>query len=558
MSKASKPLIKLKLFFRWLDDHLLLGISLFLLAFIPLYPKWPLFDVLPGYIVRIRLEDFLILSAVIIWFIYVLRRRVNLRKIPLFKPIGAYLVIGFLSVLSGIFITKTIYPEFIQIAKAWFHYFRRIEYFSLFFIFFSGIRNKKQIKFFFWLLPAVVMGITIYGYGQKYLYWPAYSTMNREFSKGMVLYLTKHARVLSTFGGHYDLAAYIMLTLPILISLGFLIKNKWFSSTLFVISLTEFWLLILTASRTSFVAYLAAITVTFGLLAMRRGIFWSFWRWGLVVGLSVLIMTSFGDLSERFAHILQTQDLKARLTSPFKAPPVEGVALDESLSFEEQLKRIAAKSDVPPTAISPDSDASSLEKAKKTPLDVYPDFSTEDASFMSSEASKLATGSGGGASTLQRDYSENALKYGLSTGIRLDALWPRAWEGFKSNPLLGSGYSTLVKTRVWEFTQAESTDNDYLRLLGETGLLGFITFFSIFAVIIVLLFKALQKTQEPIWIGLFAGGLGITVGLLVNALYIDVFESSKVAYTYWSLMGILLAMANLILNKQSKKQKIKG
>ena len=523
----------------WLDDHLLLGISLFLLAFIPLYPKWPLFDVLPGYIVRVRLEDFLILAAVIIWLIYVLRGKVKLRQIPLTKPVGAYLIVGFLSVLSAIFITKTIYPEFIQVAKVGLHFLRRIEYFSLFFIFFSSLKNKKLVWWFVALLPLVILGVSIYGFGQKYLYWPAYSTMNREFSKGIVLYLTEHARVLSTFGGHYDLAAYIMLTLPILLVVSFLVKNIFARIGLWLVSLIEFWLLILTASRTSFLAYLLAITVMFGILILRKGIIWSLVRWGTVVSISVLIMISFGDLSERFAQVLKLQELKNALTSPFKAPPVNGIALDESLPMAEQLRRIAARSDVPPTPVNP--------QAKPADVYVEPYASTTTAQLSEAkEASQPA---------LHVDYSANALKYGLSTGIRLDALWPRAWAGFLRNPLLGSGYSTLVKEKVWEFTQAESTDNDYLRLLGETGLLGFISFLLIFAVIVTILFKAFQTTPDPLLSGLFAAGIGITAGILMNALYIDVFESSKVAYAYWSLSGLLVAAACLVLTEKTKKSK---
>lgn len=540
--KPSSPSKSLS-FWGWFDDHLLLGISLFLLAFIPLYPKWPLFDVLPGYIVRVRLEDFLILGAVIIWGVYLLRGKIKLKEIPLFKPMAAYLIVGFLSVLSGIFITQTIYPEFIQIAKAGFHFFRRAEYFSLFFIFFSSLKTKKQVLWFVGLLPLVILAVSIYGYGQKYLYWPAYSTMNREFSKGIVLYLTEHARVLSTFGGHYDLAAYIMITLPLLLGVSFLTRRWWVRGGLWLVGLAEFWLLILTASRTSFIAYLVAITILFGLLALRKGIVWGLFRWAVVAGISLVIMVSFGDLSERFAQTLHLQDLKSKVMSPFTAPPTGGIALDESLSLEEQLRRVAAKSDAPPTPVKP---------ADK-PADVYVD------PYISTEAAELAREKGATVPAIHVDYSETALKYGLSTGIRLDALWPRAWEGFKRNPVLGSGYSTLVKTQVWEFTQAESTDNDYLRMLGETGLLGFITFLSIFTVTIVLLYRAFVRTQDPVLLGLFAGGIGVTVGLMVNALYIDVFEASKVAYTYWSLMGVLLAASMLVLrNKAIRTGKKKG
>ena len=121
----------------WLDDNLIFIISLVLLAFIPLYPKWPMFDVLPGYIVRIRLEDFLVLFAFLMWGIYVLRGKIKFKEIPLIKPIGLYLFIGFLSTLSAIFITKTVTADAYQVLKLYLHFFRRLEYFSLFFIFYS-------------------------------------------------------------------------------------------------------------------------------------------------------------------------------------------------------------------------------------------------------------------------------------------------------------------------------------------------------------------------------------------------------------------------------------
>ena len=35
------------------------------------------------------------------------------------------------------------------------------------------------------------------------------------------------------------------------------------------------------------------------------------------------------------------------------------------------------------------------------------------------------------------------------------------------------------------------------------------------------------------------GAIGSTVALLVTATYIDIFESSKVAYTYWMLAGMV-------------------
>lgn len=512
--------------FCWLDRHLLTIAAGFLLVFIPLYPKWPLFDILPGYNVRVRLEDILILLVNGYFVFQLFRRRLNLNRAPLLKPILIYLFIGFLSTLSALFITQTVNSEIIQIAKLYLHWFRRIEYFSLFFIFFFALKSAKQILIYIYLLMFTILAVSVYGFGQKYLFWPAYSTMNREFSKGIALYLTEHARVLSTFGGHFDLAGYIMLTLIPLIIIGFVYQKKIVRYLAFIIAIFEYWLLILTASRTSWIAYILGLSVAFGLLIFKKKFFWAFTRWLLVVSLSFFIMISFGDLSERFSHILKMEGVKALLMKPFRSPPKNGLALNPNLTPEQQLNIVATNSDMPPSTQLP-------SPPPDRPLDVY------DDTYLKLQA-YLATTSG---ETFSVNYSANALKYGLSAGIRMDTLWPNALKALKQNPLLGTGYSTLVKAHVWEFTIAESTDNDFLRLLGETGLLGFSAFMIILGTIIKILWQAFKTTANSLHYALFGSGIAITVGLLANAIYIDVFEASKIAYTYWSLIGLLLALA---------------
>src|SRR4030042_3023498 len=210
----------------WVDHQLLAYLSGFLIIFIPLMPKLPLADILPGYIVRIRLEDFVILITCIVWIIQLVRRKVVWHR-RLAYLIGLYLLFGFLSTLSAIFITHTVPFSLIHMGKLYLHYFRRIQYFSLFFIFYSALRTQRQAKAIIITLILVMLSVSLYGYGQKYLYWPVISTMNREFSKGWKLYLTEHARVPSTFGGHYDAAAFTLVAVTIALSVFFFTKNKW-------------------------------------------------------------------------------------------------------------------------------------------------------------------------------------------------------------------------------------------------------------------------------------------------------------------------------------------
>jgi hypothetical protein len=78
-----------------------------------------------------------------------------------------------------------------------------------------------------------------------------------------------------------------------------------------------------------------------------------------------------------------------------------------------------------------------------------------------------------------------------------------------------------------------------LRTLGETGILGFITFYGCIGII---LFMAVKYWRDPDYLvsGMSIGLLGGSLGLLLNAIYIDVFAASKVAQTYWALAGLFI------------------
>ena len=154
----------------WLNHNLLTFIAGFLLIFIPLYPKWPLFDVLPGYNVRVRLEDILILGTNAYFLVLVLRRKIKLSQAPLLKSISLYLLIGLLSCFSAIFITKTIYPEWIQIAKVFLHWFRRIEYFSLFLFSFCFKVAPPDLKIYLYLINGYFWGFALW-------FWPKISLL---------------------------------------------------------------------------------------------------------------------------------------------------------------------------------------------------------------------------------------------------------------------------------------------------------------------------------------------------------------------------------------------
>lgn len=507
----------MKKFLKFLDAHILkIGIG-FLLAFIPLYPKLPLLNVRHTW-VYVRMEDVIILALALIWLVQLFRGRVSL-KTPLTISIFIFLVIGGASlVFSLIFLGPGLANFFPSVAVL--HYFRRIEYIIPFFIAFSTIKSSQDVKHYLIIIALTLLGVSLYGFGQRYLGFPAFLTMNEEFAKGIPLYLPPTARVTSTFAGHYDLAAFLVLMIVFLGSAIFGLRKLVLKFALFFLVFAALILLLFTASRISFSVYLIAISFMLYLQNKK-------WLIIPVVIFSIILMSFASGASERFAKTFRVQKVvytqtgqpiavleEPQETSPQAPPPPE-----------ENLPLGSAFLTVPVLEKAPE--ATTVATIRRS---VIASLKTASAS------SEIATISG-------EFLIRRAIVYDISFTTRFQGEWPRAIEAFKRNILLGSGYSSI----------SLATDNDYLRALGETGALGLAAFLTVFFVIILVLRRALKHQILPfersVLIGLGAGFLS----LLINATLIDIFEASKVSYTFWMILGITVGMANL---KKAKEESL--
>ncbi len=458
-----------------------------LLLFIPLYPKFPMFNV-SGTYVAIRAEDFLVALVLLLWLFDQIITGFPTLKDRVGKLILLYWLVGLLSLVSAIFITKNIVPHL-----AILHFLRRVEYMSLFFVSLASLRSTRNVRSYGLVIFLATLGVIVYGLGQKFLGWPVISTMNEEFSKGMILRLTEWARINSTFAGHYDLAAFLVMILPLTAGFFFGTKSRLKKTGLLLLGLASLYLLILTASRVSFVAYLIAIT--FVLLSLKK-----YWWVGPVLAVSLVGMLLSEDIAQRYA-----------------------------LTFNINLSALSSK--IPHRATQPTLTPTPLPTPTPTP--------TPEAKISSTSAQtrpKKITPTPTPVATASAEVEEwkptTELAVQYSSGIRFNVEWPRSLRAFAKNPFLGTGYSSVTL----------ATDNDYLRLLAETGLLGFLSFLLIFLEIARQV-KVFLKTAKPGFKKALVAGLGgSALGLLANAIFIDVFESSKVAFIFWLLMGILVGL----------------
>lgn len=454
-----------------------------LLIFIPLYPKFPLLNI-PQTYVAIRIEDLLVAFVIFLWGILEIKNGFPVLKDRVSQLILLYLGIGGLSLLSALLITKNVIPHI-----ALLHWIRRIEYMSLFFVAFASVREAKNVKAYGLSLFLATVGVIIYGLGQKYLSWPVVSTMNKEFSKGTLLQLSEWARVNSTFAGHYDLAAYLVMILAL--ALGFIIglRNKIEKIVIGLIGIFSLYLLVLTASRVSFIAYLVAVTLV--LLGLKK-----YWWIGPVLVISVVLMFFSADFVQRYALTFNL-DLSA-LSGKVK------------LFEKAEVKEIAQVPEVTP---SPEE-----ELVVKKPLPTP-----------SPTPRRVATP----AAEVWKPTTEMAVAY--SSAIRFKVEWPRSIRAFEKNPFLGTGYSSATL----------ATDNDYLRALAETGILGFISFALIFLEIGRRVIQFVKKEKPGFAKASVVAIFGAAIGIFANAVFIDVFEASKIAFIFWMLMGILVGLMKL-------------
>jgi hypothetical protein len=429
------------------------------LIIVPLYPKFPFINI-PGTYVSIRFEDFLLAITAIFTLIKILP---NIRKVfsdNVTRAMIVFLLVGLVSLSSGIFLTQTVVPSIGVL-----HLLRRVEYFVPFFaiLAFFPYERTKNLEFYIKVLMLTVFVSFLYGIGQKYLRFPVIVTQDSESSKGIALRWAPGAQITSTFAGHYDLASFMVLVLPIFICLIFTIKAKLSKIFLAVASLSGYWLLINTASRISLASYLFGVCISLFLIKKYKAI--------LIVVIVSLVLSGFStSLFARYKSLIDVYFQK-----------IKAVKIVEAL----QSDFVVSANDATAT--------NTAEIAAPTPAPVPV---IEDR----------------------------------STSIRFNVEWPRAIRSFIKDPLIGTGYSSI----------GLASDNDYLRLLAEVGILGFLGFALIIVRIMLVFTSSFPITERlgGIKLGFVAGVIGGIFGTLINAVFIDVFEASKLAIIFWLLTGL--------------------
>ncbi|OGM11709.1 hypothetical protein A2W13_02485 [Candidatus Woesebacteria bacterium RBG_16_36_11] len=450
-----------------------------IIMFVPLYMKFPSTNI-PGTSVAIRLEDFLIFITLFLWFIYlILSGKIkSMFKDKLNQVILTFFFIGALSVFTAIFVSHSVIP-LIGIL----HYLRRVEMLLLLPLGIWAARNiKGSIYFYLFVVSIVILLVNLYALGQRLLGFPSISTINAELAKGLIRFLTPADRVNSTFSGHYDLAIFLMMGISVISGIIFYFidsKNRF----KYPINIKILGLILLVALS------LVVLIMTAARLSFVATILAVFLALILMKKKKVLLATFFISL---LVLIYPTQ-LRDRLFATV------------TVNIQRDWKSYFAVSE---------------DQAKRSRLNIP---------TLPSVGKKTET-IGADAPDIAPGEPVNTTDLGVyrSMDIRTKVEWPRAIRAFIENPLLGTGYSSL----------GLATDNDFLRSLGEVGLLGTISFIFIFIILIRKYIQVFRKSSGFVRY-LAVGMLAMTFAVLLNSTFIDVFEASKVAFIFWIFNGLV-------------------
>lgn len=126
-----------------------------------------------------------------------------------------------------------------------------------------------------------------------------------------------------------------------------------------------------------------------------------------------------------------------------------------------------------------------------------------------------------------------AFKVGYSAAGRL-WMWKNAFNTLKQNPILGMGV-----------TGVGIVDNQYIRYLGETGVLGLSIFFWLLLRIFLMAHRTFHLSQENESKGLALGFLGGFVGLLTLGFSTNSFIIIRIMEPFWFMAAVVSSLPYL-------------
>lgn len=133
------------------------------------------------------------------------------------------------------------------------------------------------------------------------------------------------------------------------------------------------------------------------------------------------------------------------------------------------------------------------------------------------------------------------ITFDTSSSARIRS-WRYALSDFTRHPILGFGVTG------WKFIDAQ-----YLRILLETGLAGFVTFTLLIAQVMRIAWKTYRSKVDPFLRGVALGFFIGTIGMLVHGTMANTFIIVRIMEPYWILAAIVVTTTSLAATEEEEE-----
>lgn len=126
-------------------------------------------------------------------------------------------------------------------------------------------------------------------------------------------------------------------------------------------------------------------------------------------------------------------------------------------------------------------------------------------------------------------------------------LWQGSWQMFLDHPILGVGTSSFQEVYLASYISPEAkhrlgaAHNNFFHILAENGVLGLITFVTMFNYILFYLYRHGVRGNNPVALGVLLA----TISLLVQGLTEFNYGDSAVIRMFWFILGLAVASSRV-------------
>lgn len=144
-----------------------------------------------------------------------------------------------------------------------------------------------------------------------------------------------------------------------------------------------------------------------------------------------------------------------------------------------------------------------------------------------------------------QNRAESITSTTLQSNTERVLMWQSAYEMFKDHPILGVGLGQYAPKYLNEYKSPHAKErqnhshNNFLQMLAENGIVGFVGFLLLFGYILLSSFRNSLRKLSPYHVLIF----GCTLAFILQGFTEYNFGNSAVIKYYWATLGCLLVLA---------------